>query len=90
MQYFAVRLFASKTGPKQFALISRKIDTAQRVSPAIKQMLNKQMPNLAEIEGSIIDQPALSASTVLKQIDSSFESFFHKRDYTERNFSFYL
>ena len=84
-------MFASgKTGPKQFALVSRKFDKMQKVSPAIKQMLDKQMPNLAEIDGSIIPQPTMTASTILKQIDSTFESFFHKRDYTERNFSFYL
>jgi hypothetical protein len=66
------------------------LDNPQKVSPAIKELLNKQMPNLAELEGSIIPQPVMTASTILKQIDSTFESFFHKRDYTERNFSFYL
>jgi pentatricopeptide repeat protein len=26
----------------------------------------------------------------MKHLDSSFESFFYQRDYTERNFTFYL
>ena len=37
-----------------------------------------------------LSAPTKSPGDVLKHIDSTFESFFYKRNYTERNFSFYL
>lgn len=84
-------MFSSgKAGPKQFALITRKTDNMTKISPAVKQLMNKQIPNLSEIDGSVIMPPSVSPGKILQQIDSSFESFFNQRDYTERNFSFYL
>jgi hypothetical protein len=46
------------------------------------------MPDILDVDS--IEAPYVTPSTILKQIDSSFESFFHQRDYTERNFAFYL
>ena len=35
-------------------------------------------------------QPFIPPDRVLKSLDANFESFFYKREYTERNFCFYM
>ena len=57
------------------------------MAPAIKAELDKQMPRFELLEKSLEYIPP---DQVLREMDSNFESFFFKRDYTERNFGFYM
>lgn len=91
MQSYTLRHFASK----QFNLVSRKTDTMQKIQPNVKAMIDQQMNTESFIinqkgQDEYHDPPTVSASTLLKKINSNFEVFFQKRDYTERNFASYL
>ena len=46
--------------------------------------------NLSQEDGSPIHFNTTSPDTFMKHLDTSFESFFYQRDYTERNFTFYF
>lgn len=39
--YFTIRSFASKSGPRQFNLVSRKTDTMQKLHPNVKATLDQ-------------------------------------------------
>ena len=59
-----------------------------KVAPAMKAELDKQMPKF-EMLGSGV-RTYTPPDKVIRHMDSTFESFFFKRDYTERNFCFYM
>lgn len=95
---FASRANPSKGGPNTYDLVKRKIDKAVKQAPLIKQELDKQIPRFKMLEASMSAsamsterrQPIVPPDRVLKSIDTSFESFFYQRAYTERNFCFYM
>jgi hypothetical protein len=73
------------------------------VSPKLKNELKKKAPKyivdqitdevdnaLTKEDGSPIHFNQKSPDSFMKHLDTSFESFFYQRDYTERNFTFYL
>ena len=77
--------------PKRFNLVQRKVDKAQKVAPSIREDLNKQLSHFDDLgHVNIFENKRLSPDTVVKEIDSSFESFFHQRPYNQHNFNFYL
>ena len=58
-----------------------------KVSPAIKAEIDKQMPKFETLG----PRPKyIPPDKVLREMDADIESFFFKREYTERNFGFYL
>lgn len=66
----------------------RKVDKALKVAPAVKAEMNKSMPKFEMLSN---ERPKyIPPDKVLMEIDSTFETFFFKRDYTERNFCFYM
>lgn len=91
-----MRSFASKSGPRQFNLVNRKADTMQKVHPGIKKQIDQQMDDIkfvhtrADGSESLMIQPQVHATTYLKHMNSDFEVFFQKRNYSERNFASYL
>ena len=56
--------------------------------------IDQQISQSMEVEVSPNDPPpqfgSRDAGTFMKHIDTSFESFFYKREYTEKNFCFYM
>lgn len=48
------------------------------------------MPTDGSDSHSQMMQPQVHASTFLKHMNSDFEVFFQRRNYTEKNFCFYL
>ena len=85
----------SKGGPGTYDLVRRKVDKLVKQSPAVKSEMKKQIPrfNLLDKPANQMDkrrQPYIPADQVLKSLDTDFESFFYKREYSERNFCFYL
>jgi hypothetical protein len=64
--------------PKRFNLVQRKVDKAQKVAPSIREDLNKKLTHFDELnQVNIFENKSVSPDAVVKQIDSSFESFFH-------------
>lgn len=63
--------------PKRFNLVSRKIDKAEKMSPSIRDDLNKQLANFDEIGENMFENKTVAPDVVMKQIDTSFESFFY-------------
>jgi len=76
--------------------VKRKLDKIKKQAPAVKAELAKQIPRFSLLEGppahgeDFSRQPIVPPDKVLKSLDTSFESFFYKRQYSERNFSFYM
>jgi hypothetical protein len=68
------------------------------LAPLMKQELKKRFPEFDEdpskpAEGGGLDgfvDPKLTPGGYLKHMDTSFESFFYQRDYSMKNFNFYL
>ena len=85
---------ASRGGPSTYDLAKRKVDKLIKQAPAVKAELEKQIPRFKLLNSAL--QPGESRQSfippdkVLKSLDSNFESFFYKREYTERNFCFYM
>ena len=68
--------------PKRFNLVQRKSDKAQKVAPSIREDLNKKLAHFDELNAvNLFENKSVGPDTVVKQIDSSFESFFHQRAY---------
>lgn len=76
---------------------------APKVSPRVKSEMRKKVPrymidssmtgediNFTKEDGSPAHFNQTSPDTFMKHMDTSFESFFYQRDYSERNFTFYL
>ena len=94
---FASKFNPSKGGPSTYDLAKRKVDLALKQSPSVKKELAKQIPRFKMLEehspaemARMSRQPLVPPDRVLKSIDTSFESFFYQRPYTERNFCFYM
>ena len=60
-----------------------------KVVPAMKAEFAKQMPKFEQLVDNA-NTSYIPPDKVLRAMDSSFESFFYKRDYTEHNFWFYM
>jgi hypothetical protein len=60
----------------------------------IKKEMKMRLPEFEDNQANILDnplfQPMLSPAHYMRNIDTSFESFFYQRDYTLYNFNFYL
>ncbi len=60
----------------------------------IKKELDRRIPEFDDkVQLSMNDpmmQPKMTPNEFMKNIDTSFESFFYQRDYSLKNFNFYL
>ena len=59
-----------------------------KVAPAVKAEMDKSMPKFEVLSQERAKY--IAPDKVLQAMDSTFETFFFKRDYTERNFCFYM
>lgn len=63
-------------------------------APQIKKELSKRFPEFDDkVQASLNNpdfMPKLAPNEFLKNMDTSFESFFYQRDYNLKNFNFYL
>lgn len=76
--------------PKKFNLIQRKVDRAEKMSPTIREDLDSQLQGFDEMGHDSHKLKTVAPDRAMKQIDTSFESFFYQRPYTLPNFNFYL
>ena len=91
--HFATSANPSKGGSETYDLVRRKVDKLMKQAPQVKKELAKQIPrfNLLDAkDDTIMERSVVPPDRVLKSIDTTFESFFYQRKYTERNFCFYL
>mmetsp|Transcript_33326 Transcript_33326/g.51076 ORF Transcript_33326/g.51076 Transcript_33326/m.51076 type:complete len:83 (+) Transcript_33326:97-345(+) len=73
-----------------------------KTSPQIKKLFAKQLPTYINETNKALEvfdnaedgTPAhfgqRAPDQFMRHMDTSFESFFYQRDYTEKNFNFYL
>lgn len=68
-----------------------------KIPSEMKKELNRKQPVFsdpnseeAHLFTESLAEPKYAPGHFLKQIDTSFESFFYQRDYTLKNFNFYL
>jgi PPR repeat/Pentatricopeptide repeat domain len=60
------------------------------MSPSLREDLNKQLTHFDELGENMFENKTVAPDVVMKQIDTSFESFFYQRAYNQHNFNFYL
>jgi hypothetical protein len=64
------------------------------MAPLIKQEIKKRFPEFDDHRKITIHDEGFQAKTspgeYLKHIDTTYESFFYQRDYSLKNFTFYL
>lgn len=83
----------SKGGPSTYDLTKRKVDKMLKQAPAVKAELSKQIPKFKLLEktpDANMSRSIVPPDQVLKTLETSFESFFFRRPYTEKNFCFYM
>ena len=64
--------------PNRFNLVQRKVDKAQKMSPTLREDLNKQLSNFDELgHHNLFDDKKVGPDDAIKTIDTNFESFFY-------------